>query len=46
MQPNNTMGSAPDMIQRNPALQNNPNAHGMTDAIKSGWRACTRCAAT
>lgn len=36
MQPNNIMGFALDMIQRNPALQDNPNAHEMIDAIRSG----------
>lgn len=36
MQPNNIMGFALDMIQRNPALQNNPNAREMIDAIRSG----------
>lgn len=36
MQPNNIMGFALDMIQRNHALQNNPNAREMIDVIRSG----------
>ena len=36
MQPNNLMGFALDMIQHNPALQNNPNAREMINVIKSG----------
>lgn len=36
MQPNNIMGFALDMIQHNPALQNNPNAREMIDVIRSG----------
>lgn len=36
MQPNDIMGFAPDMIQHNPALQNNPNAREMIDVIESG----------
>lgn len=38
MQPNNIMGFALDMIQHNPALQNNPNAREMIDVIRSGDR--------
>lgn len=36
MPQNNLMGFALDMIQHNPALQNNPNAREMIDVIKSG----------
>ena len=36
MQQNNFMGFALDMIQHNPALQNNPNAREMIDVIKNG----------
>lgn len=36
MQPNNMMQFALDMIQNNPALQNNPNAREMINVIRSG----------
>lgn len=36
MQPNDLMGFALDMIQHDPALQNDPNAREMIDAIESG----------
>lgn len=36
MPQNNLMGFALDMIQRNPALQNNPNACEMINVIRSG----------
>ena len=34
--PNNIMGLALDIIQKNPALANNPNAREMIDVIRSG----------
>lgn len=34
--PNNIMGLALDIIQKNPALVNNPNAREMIDVIRSG----------
>lgn len=36
MPQNNPMGFALDMIQHNPALQNDPNAREMIDVIESG----------
>lgn len=36
MPANNLMGFALDMIQRNPALQDNPNAREMIDVIRNG----------
>lgn len=36
MRPNNPMGFAPDMIQHNPASQDNPDAREMIDVIESG----------
>ncbi len=36
MPQNNIMGFALDVIQHNPALQNNPNAREMIDVIRSG----------
>ena len=36
MPQNNLIGFALNMIQHNPALQNNPNAREMIDVIKSG----------
>lgn len=36
MRPNNMMQFALDMIQNNPALQNNPNAREMINVIRSG----------
>lgn len=36
MPQNNTMGFALNMIRHDPALQDNPNAREMTDAIGSG----------
>lgn len=34
--PNNVMGLALDLVQKNPALANNPNAREMIDVIRSG----------
>lgn len=34
--PNNIMGLALDIIQKNPALANNPNAREMIEVIRSG----------
>lgn len=34
--PNNIMGLALDIIQKNPALANNPNAREMIDVIRNG----------
>lgn len=34
--PNNIMSLALDIIQKNPAIANNPNAREMVDVIRSG----------
>lgn len=34
--PNNIMGLALDIIQKNPALANNPNAREMIEVIRNG----------
>ena len=34
--PNNIMGLALDIIQKNPVLANNPNAREMIDVIRNG----------